>query len=424
MSNETQSGLRGVSLADVDAVARGGSRAMNIPDPRRGGLPTYRRNPILNLDVEEILKGMTSIPLNTAGDRYSGYPTAAQRELAILGSIEPFYALGDYANQLAAQELGGALSAIEAPYGTGAEFTLSPIGPIRLPTGAQGGFSRVTTGNELDPGVKAAQLASDQATTQYWADKLLGRAPSRDMVNQAKADLALATRNATSARLARATGAAAQGQETYETVVQPAAQLAADVAAIPRYELARQMATQYFGMDPMLAYGTFTPQIDIDYMDMMQDLETAEQKARGLDPSATVEEILLARDPSGRELLEYQQMMADQAVIKANEGVNTYAEDLEDARLENELGISVSVAAGDLPRSTARYFLDQPEFQATINKYLTDMQNMTDLGQETPKEYIARIARNYVNDGGDKVAAVILQNILASFEFLPGELER
>lgn len=421
MSNQTQNGLRGVSIEDVDAVARGGSTAMNIPDPRRGGLPTYRRNPVLNLNAEEIIKGMTSIPLNTAGERYSGYPTASAQKAAILGSIEPFYALGDYARQLAAQEAGDIVSAIERPYGAGADFAITQ-GPIAIPGVGQGGFVDVAAGNELDPRVQAAQLAANKAYVELGIGKLLGQDVSREAVDRAQADLALATRNATTGRLAEATGAAARGAETYESTVVPAAQFAEDVFSTPRYELARQMATQYFGMDPALAAGTFTPQVDIDYLDMMQDLKSAQNLARGIDPSETVAETLLRRDPTGRELQEYQNDLADQAIIKANEGLNSAAEDEVDAQIANDLGISVETAAGDLPRSTARYYLTQFDFQDTVNAYIKQMTDMRDLGTETPKEYISRLVRNYVNDGGAPIAAIILENILLSFEFLPGEL--
>jgi hypothetical protein len=90
--------------------------------------------------------------------------------------------------------------------------------------------------------------------------------------------------------------------------------------------------------------------------------------------------------------------------------------------LEAELGVDLNTASGDLPRSTARWYLQQPDFVKTVNESITAMKDVGDLGLETPAEYIARVARSYVAQGGDPVAAVILQNILASFEFLPGEL--
>lgn len=411
-------GVRGITLEDVANVAANGSSAM------RGGYtftrPQAQPQPF-GLNVKDVLAGMVAQPLNTAGQKYSGYPTQSAQEAAILGSIEPFYALGDYARQLAAQQAGDIVSAIERPYGTDAEFAVTQ-GPISIPGVTQGGFTQVAAGNELDPRVQAAQLAANKAYAELGVGKLLGRDVSREAVDRTQADLALATRNATAGRLAESAGAAGRGAETYSSTVAPAAQFAEDVANMPRYELARQMATNYFGMDPALAYGTFTPQVDINYLGMQQDLKAAQDLARGIDPSATVADTLLRQDPTGKKLQDYQDALANEAVIKANEGINSAAEDQIDAQIENDLGISVETAAGKLARSTARYFLTQDSFLDTIDAYVQQMADMRELNAETPKEYISRIVRSYVNDGGNPIAAIILENILVNFEFLPGKL--
>lgn len=410
-------GIRGVTIDDVADVAANGSSSL-------GGYTFTRRQAQprpFGMNTQDIINKMTGMRLNTAGEKYSGYPTQSAQEAAILGSIEPFYALGDYARQLAAQQAGDIVSAIERPYGAGADFAVTQ-GPIAIPGVGQGGFVDVAAGNELDPRVQAAQLAANKAYAELGIGKLLGRDVSREAADQAQADLALATRNATAGRLAEAAGAAGRGAETYASTIAPATQFAEDVYSTPRYELARQMATNYFGMDPALAYGTFTPQVDINYLNMMQDLKSAQNLARGIDPNATVADTLLQQDPTGQKLQEYQNMLAEQALIKAEEGINSTAEDEYDAQLEQFLGVSVETAAGDLPRSTARYYLAQPDFQDAIDTYVQQMTDMRELSGETPKEYISRLVRNYVNDGGDPIAAIILENILVSFEFLPGEL--
>lgn len=421
-------GLRGVTNQDVANVARRGYVSV---DPRAGGLPTTRTIPTQTLpSLEDVFGRLYGTPINTAGQKYSGYPTATAERTAVLGMLEPFYALGDLASQLAGREYGDIVSSIESPYGQGSftdddgKLRTYANAPIAMP-GVDMGVApaRVAAGNELDPAYQAAELAKNQAWRDVATANLFGRPANVDAARQAEADLALASRNATSARLAQATGAAAQGAERYRTDVVPQADFASDIASVPRYELARQIATQYFGMDPALAYGTFTPEVDTDYMKMMRDLQTQQNLARGIDPTATVADTLLALDPTGQDLLDYQKLMAQQAALKLQEGLNTAAEDAFDADLESKLGIDINTAAGDLPRSTARGWLNNAKFVGVVKASVKAMQDTRDLGGNTSADYIAQIARDYVvNQNGDPIAAVILQNILASFEFLPGEL--
>jgi len=416
-------GIRGVTIDDVADVAQNGSSVM------RGGYTITPRPPSSpRSSAQELLSGLLSTPLNTAGQKYSGYPTASAEEAAVLGMLDPFYAMGDYAAQLADRDYRDIVSNIESPYGAGSlrndkgYFTTYPNAPIAMPGSTNVGPARVAAGNELDPAYQAAELAKNQAWQAVRSQLMSGQPVDMTGVQQAQADLALASRNATSARLAQATGAAAQGAEQFQTDVGPRMDYADEILSIPRYELARQIATQYFQMDPALAYGTFTPKLDLDYMKLVQDLKTQQNLARGIDPNATVADTLLANDPTGKTLQDYQDMMADQALLKLQEGANTAEEDAYDAKMEAELGVDLNTASGDLPRSTARWYLQQPDFVETIKESITAMKDVGDLGTETPAEYIARVARSYVAQGGDPVAAVILQNILASFEFLPGEL--
>jgi len=395
------SGIRGVTIDDVANVANNGSSAM------RGGY-TFTRStraprptPVMSTNAQELLSGLLSTPLNTAGQKYSGYPTASAEQAAVLGMLDPFYAMGDYAAQLADRDYRDIVSSIESPYGAGSlrndkgYFTTTANAPIAMP-GADMGVApaRVAAGNELDPAYQAAELAKNQAWQAVRSQLMSGQPVDMTGVQQAQADLALASRNATSARLAQATGAAAQGAEQFQTDVGPRMDYADEILSIPRYELARQIATQYFQMDPALAYGTFTPKLDLDYMKLVQELKTQQNLARGIDPNATVADTLLANDPTGKTLQDYQDMMADQALLKLQEGANTAEEDAYDAKLEAELGVDLNTASGDLPRSTARWFLQQPDFVKTIKESITAMKDVGDLGLETPAEYIARVARS------------------------------
>lgn len=115
--NQPRSGIRGVTIDDVSNVERQGSSAM------RGGY-TFTRpgaTPAPAFDVQSLIRGMTATPLNTAGEKYSGYPTATQQELAIIGSTIPFFEIGQFARDLAAQQL----AKIMEERGTAAENLIS-----------------------------------------------------------------------------------------------------------------------------------------------------------------------------------------------------------------------------------------------------------------------------------------------------------
>lgn len=409
-------------------------------------------------DVQSLIRGMTATPLNTAGEKYSGFPTASAQEAAVLGSIVPFYAIGDYARQLAQQRLGDigetTASKVRSLYGPEL-LDQNALGPIAIPGRGNVAPAQVAARNVLDPQYQAAKLAADKAWAEAGIAKIVRGTPQRltelqDLVEgglelypeekteyenllagqradyadafakqqaaeKAQADLALASRNATSRLLAQATGAAAAGQQQVGREVVPNLELAAGIAEVPRYQLAQQMATQYFGMDPALAAGTFTPAIDVDYMQAQRELRTEQDLARGVDPTATIADTLLRNDPTGASLQEYQDALAIEAQRKLTEGQNTLAEDEFDANLEMATGISIDTAAGDFSRSTARYFLSNPEFMSAVQAGIANIQTAElPLGLE-PKDRVAQIANDYANQYADPIGAVILANILGSF---------
>ena len=192
-------------------------------------------------------------------------------------------------------------------------------------------------------------------------------------------------------------------------------QLAAEIAEVPRYQLAQQMATQYFGMDPAVAAGTFTPQLDVDYMQMQRDLLKEQQLAAGIDPTATIADTLLRNDPTGAALQDYQDALAAEAQRKLAEGQNSVAEDEFDLNLEMSTGVSIDSAAGDFSRSTARYYLTNPDFMAAVQESINSLQTEElPLGLE-PADRISQIANAYAMQSADPIGAVILANILASF---------
>lgn len=496
MNNGFRQGIRGVTIPDVEAVGANGSSAMRGGYTfTRGNRPLATRTP--SLDVQNLIKGMTSIPFNTAGEKYGGYGTAAQLETAVLGSIDPFYAIGDYASRLAAEEnqrlLDEAASQLRFGQGTAASRSL---GNIRQALSGDTPESRgVASAQDALARVLAENAMAEQAGATISAANQIMLPPSRRDISQVRGEVTEGERE--EARMARAAlpeesnllsrtarevlarkalrdasyadamarrnavafaGTApvdvvdpvtgeyktviattpnlpvqsmrdvAVSQATpgvlgaYETSVaqnvQPSLDLAAEISGTPRYELARQMATQYFGMDPALAAGTFTPALDVNYMETQQAYKAAQDLAAGIDPTASVEDILLREDPSGRRLAEFQQMQAEEAERKLYEGARTAAEEEMDANIQVATGYSVEQAAGsDLALSTARGRLSDPTFLATVDKAVDSLASENAETESDRKVIAQNYARQYLEQQADPIGAQILLNILMGYTF-------
>jgi hypothetical protein len=444
---QPRSGIRGVTVDDVANVAQNGSSVM------RGGytFTRGRRAPSLSAtNVQDILAGMTATPLNTAGLKYSGFPTASAREAAVLGSIQPFYDIGDYARQLAEQQM---VPLVERQARVGADIRSQAEQQL---ADAQARLDAVKAGRVFlgTPPEAAGIGAPGTSATVPVGPSGFRPAPSEasdELLAKAEADRDLAAYGAAMAarnqyafaqptyRQNEITGewttepstyaeglqdtilTGARNQPEYQQRIAPLEQMASDIQAIPRYQLAQQMATQYFGMDPAEAAGTFTPQIDIDYMDMMTDYQTAQNLARGIDPNASTEDILLSLDPSGQRLMDYQQMIAMEAENKLMEGARNAEEEAYDLNVEVSTGYNVKQAAGDdFALSTARAKLSDPAFVAQIDQGIADMQEASavlTMSAEDRKGVADRIAAQYMTEYADPVGARILLNILYGYTF-------
>jgi hypothetical protein len=495
MNNGFRQGIRGVTIPDVQAVGANGSSAMRGGYTfTRGNRPLATRTP--SLDVQNLIKGMTSIPFNTAGEKYGGYGTAAQLETAVLGSIDPFYAIGDYASRLAAEEnqrlLDEAASQLRFGQGTAASRSLGNIrqalsgdtAESRGVASAQDALAQVLAENAMYERGRSAIRTAGQTSDkpEFFAPSVRGESTEgqREEARMARAAMpeesglmartaremlarkalrdaayadAMARRNAVAFAgtapvdvLDPVTGEyktivatapnlpvqsmrdVAVSQATpgvlgaYETGVaqnvQPSLDLAAEISGTPRYELARQMATQYFGMDPALAAGTFTPQMDVDYIETQQAYKAAQDLAAGIDPTASVEDILLREDPSGRRLAEFQQMQAEEAERKLYEGARTAAEEEMDANIQVATGYSVEQAAGsDLALSTARGRLSDPTFLATVDKAVDSLASENAETEADRKVIAQNYARQFLEQQADPIGAQILLNILMGYTF-------
>lgn len=437
-----RSGIRGVSIDDVADVAENGSSVM------RGGYTFTRPSQTPLPSVQDIIGRMTATPLNTAGQKYSGYPTATAREAAVLGSLAPFYSLGDYARQLAEQQTEPLIARAEERAAGRAELAASAAQQL---ADAQARVDAIKAGQQFvgDPSRLTPVSPGTSATVPIGPQGFRPTIPEEDpMLAQAQADRDLAAYGAAMAarneyafaqptysydpqtgeyRFTSTTPADAL-QDTMQTDIlnqpeyadiAPLEQLAADIQAVPRYQLAQQMATQYFRMDPALAAGTFTPEVDIDYMDMMTDYQTAQNLAAGIDPNASTEDILLRLDPSGQRLLQYQEQIAAEAERKAFEGARNAEEEAFDLNIEMATGYNVKQAAGtDFALSTARGYLNDANFLQTVNNAVASMQETEVFSPSDRKQVADRIAAQYLNEAADPVGARILLNILYGFEFV------
>lgn len=457
-----RTGIRGVTINDVADVADQGSSVM------RGGYTFTRGNrpapsSFTVPKVEDLISGMTGLRLDTAGKRYSGFPTATQQEAAVIGSIEPFYEIGRYARQLAGQRQediqADAADRIRQAFGQKTPILYSnPRSPVSIP--GIGGVAPITVAaqNELDPAYQAAKLAANKAWTEMGISRITRGAPERltelqDLIDnglelypqekteyenllagqraayadsfakqqaaeKAQADLALLSRSLTSSRLAGATGESAAARQRIGEEVTPQLELAQEIEQTPRYELAQKMATQYFGMDPNIAAATFTPQMDIDYMEMQRDLQTEQNLAAGIDPNASIADTLLRLDPSGERLQQYQEELAAEAERKFAEGQRTEDEEAFDLNIEVATGIPVSEAAGDYSLATARQYLIDNDFLASVDNARNTMSEQSALSVEDRKRIADNLAAQYLDQNpADPVGARILLNILYGYTF-------
>lgn len=416
-----RTGIRGVTINDVANVANQGSSVM------RGGYTFTRGNrPMASSftvpKVEDLISGMTAGRLNTAGQRYSGYPTASAQEAAVLGSIEPFYEMGALASQMAQQQMGDLVGERARIADTLGIQSANELAAAQAQLDAERAKAAFAPG-QIPPNLAQAEADRDLAAygAAMAARNRVAFARPTAVVDPMTGNMIASLPTSLNRALEQTAITSAENQPEFRQQIAPMAEFGAQVAEVPRYELARQMATQYFGMDPALAAGTFTPQIDIDYMTMQRDLAEQQQLAMGINPEASVEDTLLQLDPSGERLFAYQQQLALEAEKKLMEGQNNAVEDAWDQDIEVAYGFPVDVAAGDYSRSTTRDVLNDENFIASVQSALTAMQEIDPnqiMSNEDRKRAVDGLAARYLQENPDNpVAARILLNILYYFTF-------
>jgi hypothetical protein len=228
---------------------------------------------------------------------------------------------------------------------------------------------------------------------------------------------ASATRDETSRRLALATAAGLRAAESTAANTIPLETVSTQLSQVPLSSLAQQIATQVYGAPPSLAAGMFTAGTDVNYYNEQAALERAQLEAQGIDPNASIGEIIL--NTQGPDALnEYNALRAQAAQEKAYEAISSPELDAYDAEMLNTYGITPQAAAGDMPVDSARQAFSDPNFVTYLSQAQNELQN-ADVTTVEEKRSIARdIAAQYYQQTGDPVKATILLNTLFTFDFL------
>lgn len=205
----------------------------------------------------------------------------------------------------------------------------------------------------------------------------------------------------------------------------PYAQLASDIAATPRYELARKMAVERYGYSPDVAQAMFTPEMDVQANQERRAYEKdLMYQAYNIDPTYDTEDIILST--SGPEaLMAYREQQAQAAINRANEGARTAEEVAYDQQIEAMVGINpADVAVGDV--ATARQIMSNPEWQNQLVMNIQAISNADATTAEDKKNLARQFASDYYKNQisagvNPVVAGVAAQTMLESivrFDFL------
>lgn len=318
------------------------------------------------------------------GMKYGGFPTAGYGQAAIEGQAFGIADLARQAAQQAAVRKAELRSATDRQLRTAESQTASEMRRAqRQAASTFGGLSE-----------------SEDPMARYIGQKITG-SRFQDLSGEREADLGR-----------RTTSIETQLESDLTSQVDPYQQISEALNYSPS-QLAQQIAVSRYGYDPMLASGLFGTQMDIDYSDRVQQ---AQRQELGLDLSND-EYLFNILGPEGYR--EYQENKA----LQAYENVMQPNYDQEDLALYEFFG---TVPGNEVEREI---MLDE-DFQRLVGEGRESLR-LADKATN-PNAVVAKIARNYMEAGGDPVRAMLLQDILTQYSFLvkplginvdlPGEL--
>lgn len=419
-----RTGPRGTTTQDLIDVARFGVRALPRTVIPQTASP-YELPENLGAEAQSAIIGG---PGPGYGEKYGGFPTAAQWEEAILGEAMGAYELADLAKQQAQQagaryydELTGRVAERVAPIaslaGVRPGANLSAQDREKLMAGYQG---------VQEFGRTPEYLA---ALDQQNADKfgLFGQPPEsanqimrrayESMLNAPNLDVN--DRAAVEARTYEL-GWFPEEQALYERrlatdpYVAAPQQLAAMIESTPLSQYAQQIAVARYGMDPALAAGMFGPQADINYQKMMND---AELYAMGYTGDSTGEFILRTRGPEAYQ--QYMTQLADDAMYGSEAEQQRYLDELqteENRVFDQEIASTYGFYPeefGEIPAEEVRLRANDPMFQDIYTQSIDAI-----MGGDFNMDVAETAYQNYLTQTGDSIGARILQEAISKFDFI------
>ena len=431
-------GPRGTTIADVARVAAG-----DITGPRPITVP---QTPQVN--VRNVYDSLIGAPLATAGEKYGGFPTAAQADAFVRG--EAYNAL--LAGQMARDEadrlreeaaiqyetdinpmVGGSLAAEQLARNK--RILATPLSDLAL---QMSGGRRNVSGQIPWEDLYGANMARINAArgagdfTKARMDQLRtvqaaieNGAESPPYWNQGMSDMAAALRytpGESQAELnARAMSVPLGLQQMNRNLVESGAttigELANLISGLTPSELMQQVAVERLGYDPSLAAGLYPATENLDYQNMLIAERNAEAMSQGRDPTANVAELILAQ--YGLEGLDqYQAQQARNAMygtpsqqLAAEQNQQDAANALFDEEVRTEYGFDPARVTNTDP-DFVRQLVMNPVFTEIFDAARQNIRNGEDpfvISADAAKDYLRR-------SGGDDLGAQVIGRILASFD--------
>lgn len=377
--------------------------------------------------AEETRSTIIGGPAAGYGEKYGGFPTAAQWEEAILGEAMGAYELAALAKEQAAQaglryydELTGRVGERVAPIaslaGVRPGANLSAQDREKLMAGYQGVRQFGETPEYLAALDRQNKdkfgLFGEQPAT---ANELMRRS-YETMLNAPRLDV---NERAGVEQRASELGWFPEEQELYQRrlaadpYVAAPEQLASLIESTPLSQYAQQIAVARYGMDPALAAGMFGPQADIKYQQMMND---AELYGMGYTGDTTGEFILRTRGPEAYQ--QYMTQLADDALYGSEAEQRRYLEELqnqENRAFDQEIASTYGFYPeefGEIPAEEVRLRANNPTFQ---NLYSQSIKAITE-GKFNVNEADAAY-QTYLEQTGDSIGARILREAISKFDF-------
>ena len=414
-------GVGGATVESVADVARFGSQAMparNQPATQAlqqrfstRSAPLYLADPeaasrIVSIEPGSLDESLFGTRLSTAGQKYAGFPTASSMEQAIAGRAYQILGEANLAAKLAAENQ----ARLQEEYNAFEEADALRAAEDQARYEADIAQAEANVPSAWDILTKPGEaLASRQAALQD-----LGRARATQQFTVGQPERRLES------QAQRVLGQMAVDVDPYQ-------QVAEEIQSYSPAELARQIATQQYGVTPESAYGMFPDEFTTQYYNdqialqqAQRDYEAAQQGFYG----ETLEETIF-RTQGASGLEEYRLNRAAEAMGTDPASQAKAAEDelsgrnaeIDQQLAQDYMGLTPGDVVGNVDPTITRAAMQDPTFRAIFPEAV---EAFAPNGAEydamaTTEERRARINEYAVEKFGNTVYAEVLANIIASF---------